>query len=282
MKPLHLLSLAAALLMTSASTSAMEVEVSPLPRILPDGLVAEGTNDILTAWLSTPTERYAHGALGDSIEAAGLSVVLRDGTRLSLELPQDAVFEDRYPRLVDLDRDGRDEMIVVKSTQAGGAALVIAGVRDGQVKILAEGPAVGRANRWLNPVGVGDFDADGAMELAYVETPHIGGTLRILRWQGDALVEVYAEYGFSNHLIGTPEMGLATVLDTNGDNVTDLVVPDTSRRVLRVVTFKGGVFKELTQVPLSAPVLRLLTQYKDLNAIIAVLANGRTAGVHFK
>ncbi|MBL4615510.1 MAG: VCBS repeat-containing protein [Magnetovibrio sp.] len=282
MKPFHLPRLAAALIMASTTASAMEVEVTPLPRILPDGIVAEGRNDILTAWLSTPTERYAHGALGDTIEAAGISVVLKDGTRLTLELPENAVFEDRYPRLVDLDRDGRDEMVVVKSTLSQGAALVIIGVREGQLQILAQSKPIGRANRWLNPVGVGDFDADGQIELAYVETPHIGGTLRILRWQDDQLVEVYAEYGFSNHLIGTPEMGLATVLDTNGDGVTDLVVPNTSRRILRVVTFKGGTFKELAQVPLSAPVLRLMTQYKDLKALIAVLANGRTAGVRFK
>jgi hypothetical protein len=38
-----------------------------------------------------------------------------------------------------------------------------------------------RPPRRLNPVGFGDFDGDGAMEVAYVQTPHIGGILIVMR-----------------------------------------------------------------------------------------------------
>ena len=36
---------------------------------LPDGVVSTGSNDVAEAWLTRPTTRYAHGILGDAIEA---------------------------------------------------------------------------------------------------------------------------------------------------------------------------------------------------------------------
>ena len=286
MLPLRALALPLALSLTlalaSTAADAMEVEVTRHPNMLPDGDIAQGDNDIRSAWLSGPTDRYAHGVLGDSIEAAGLTVALADGRNVTLTLPEDAVFEDRYPRLADLDGDGRDELVVVKSTQAQGAALVIVGLRAGKLKILAEGKPIGKANRWLNPVGVGDFDNDGELEMAYVETPHIDGTLRVLKWRGDKLIEAYSAYGFSNHAIGSRELQLSTVMDADGDGVTDLVVPNTLRNVLRVVTFKGGIFKEFFPIDLGTPMVRLKTDYQSFGALVVILADGLTAGVRFK
>lgn len=275
--------LACVLVLSSIKNApAMEVELTRSTAMIPDGDVAQGDKDIRSAWLSSPTERYAHGVLGDGIEAAALTAVLPDGTRLTLSLPEHAVFEDRYPRLADLDGDGRDELVVVKATQTQGASLLVAGLRDGKLTILAEGAPIGRPYRWLNPVGAGDFDGDGETELAYVETPHIGGILRILKWRGDKLIEVYSAPGFSNHAIGTRELELSTVMDADGDGITDLIVPNTLRNVLRVVTFKGGVFKELFPIDLGAPLVRLKTDYKSFGALVAILADGHAAGVRFK
>ncbi len=39
------------------------------PAMLPDGLVVQGARNIAAAWLVGPTDRYAHGVLGDAIEA---------------------------------------------------------------------------------------------------------------------------------------------------------------------------------------------------------------------
>jgi len=271
---LHRLTLAAA---CAFATNAMAID-----DMLPDGVVVQGGNDIRSAWLSAPTDRYAHGALGDEIEAGALEVELKNGARLTLTLPTNAVFEDRQPRLSDLDGDGRDEVVLVKSTQSQGAALVIAGVQGGALKILAETQPIGRANRWLNPVGVGDFDGDGQTELAYVETPHIGGTLRVVKWQGDALVQAYAARGFSNHALGTRELQLAIVVDVNADGIVDLAVPDTQRKVLRMVSFKDGQFAELSRIKLAAPLVRLQASPTSPNSLNAHLANGDTVNVALK
>ncbi|AVO47349.1 hypothetical protein [Phreatobacter cathodiphilus] len=75
----------------------------------------------LTAWLIDPTTRYAHGVLGDAIEAGGF-VVERGGRSLHHRLGPDAVFEDRRVRLVDLG-GGSPAALVVKSYLRRGAAL---------------------------------------------------------------------------------------------------------------------------------------------------------------
>ncbi|MDE0726562.1 MAG: VCBS repeat-containing protein [Alphaproteobacteria bacterium] len=138
---------------------------------LPDGLVTMGQRDIAAAWLTGPSRIYGHGVLGDAIEATGLAVKMRDGRDLSHRLRGASVFEDRRARLADLDGDGRDEIIVVRSCLARGAALAVFRVVGNRLEWVTETPPIGMAHRWLNPAGVADFDGDGRLELALVVTP---------------------------------------------------------------------------------------------------------------
>jgi hypothetical protein len=138
------------------------------PDMLPDGLIAFGSGAIKEAYLVGPTSRYRHGVMGDAIEAAGLRVLTRWGETLEFRLPQDSVFEDLMPRLHDVDGDGYNEVVVVRSYLEAGAAVAVLGVRDGALVLIAETEPIGRSNRWLNPVGVADFDGDGRSEVAVV------------------------------------------------------------------------------------------------------------------
>ena len=83
--------------------------------MLPDGEVTQGTHDVRRAWLARPTTRYRHGILGDAVEAAELRVERFDGRIFRYVLDGGSVFEDRRARLVDLDGDDFDEIIVVQS-----------------------------------------------------------------------------------------------------------------------------------------------------------------------
>ena len=254
----------------------------PLRRddMLPDGEVSRGGKGIAEAWLIGPTERYAHGIMGDAIEASGIRVVTGDGTTLDVALGPDSVFEDRLARLADVDGDGRDEVIVVHSYLRAGAALAVYEVRDGALRRKAEAPAIGRPSRWLNPVGVADFDGDGMPEVAAVITPHIGGILKIFSLEGAVLVEEAATArGFSNHFIGSRELGLSAMADANGDGVTDIFVPSADRGALRIVTFAGGKFAEIARVPLPARVNTALVRAPGAESPTFVfgLSNGRLA-----
>ena len=133
---------------------------------LPDSQVAIGSRDIARVWLAEPTARYDHGILGDKIEAGSLVVEARDGKRQMVRLKDDAVFEDLQPRLADLDGDGHDEIIVVKSYLKRGSALAVIAERKGKYEIVAETPPLGGPHRWLNPAGIGDFNGDGILDIA--------------------------------------------------------------------------------------------------------------------
>lgn len=168
------------------------------------GYWSPGWPDILlSAEFTHPTTRYTHGVLGDAIEWSGLSLrfVSKGGAAWVLEipLPADHVFEDLEPRLVDLNLDGRpDAVMVVETDMALGAALAIYGAMGK----IAETPHIGRSNRWLAPIGAGDLDGDGRVELAYVDRPHLAKTLKIWRFEAGALTQVASKAGLTNHRIG--------------------------------------------------------------------------------
>ncbi|MDP6346017.1 MAG: hypothetical protein QF491_20955, partial [Alphaproteobacteria bacterium] len=113
--------------------------------ILPDGIVTYGSRNIAAAWLAGPTDRYDHAVLGDAIEAGEIRARDRRGRVLSARLPDGSVFEDRRVRLADLDGDGGDELVVVRSYPAAGAALSVWRAAGEGLTLVAETPPIGRA-----------------------------------------------------------------------------------------------------------------------------------------
>lgn len=224
---------------------------------LPDGFYAvhkPGAKDAVVAWYGTPTRRYRHAILGDDIEAGSLHVALRDGRMFKFHLPQSEVFEDRTPRITDLDGDGRFEVITIRSFANAGGSVAIYGLRDGKLVELAATDPIGRTNRWLNIAGIADYAGRGKPQIAYVETPHIGGTLYFVEWRGKALVPIASIAGFSNHRIGAREQALSADIDFNADGHPDIAVPSNDRRTLRIIGIMDGDAKELHQVRFPAAV----------------------------
>ncbi len=154
--------------------------------------------EITSARYTEETSRYAHGVLGDAIEYGTLELTLRGGKRLAITLPQDRVFEDIAPRLMDMDGDGAPEVIVVESSQTGGARLAIYDENG----LRAATPHIGQRNRWLAPIGAADLDGDGHVEVAYIDRPHLAKTLRVWRYKDGVLTEVANKAGLTNHRIG--------------------------------------------------------------------------------
>ncbi|MFQ5759738.1 MAG: FG-GAP repeat domain-containing protein [Acidiferrobacterales bacterium] len=222
------------------------------PEQLPQSRVARGSRDIATVWLAGATNRYQHGVLGDDLEASRLVIELRDGKTLDFELPVTRVFEDLEPRLADLDGDNVDEILVVESDTHLGASLAVYAVVGNKIIRRAATPFLGRSNRWLNPVGVGDFDADGRLDIVLVATPHIGGILRLYRFTIPTLSQFAEVAGVSNHRIGSTELGLGQVV--SGSDRDRLLVPDQSRRSLILFEWSSSGLRELTRVTLPAPV----------------------------
>lgn len=165
-----------------------------LPALLAPAAAAQ---DVTAARYADPTDRYAHGVLGDDIEHGAL-VMETAGGPVRLTLPRRRVFEDTAPRLSDIDGDGAREVVVVESDAGLGARLAIYNPNG----LVAATDFIGRPFRWLAPVGAGDLDGDGAVEVAFVDRPHLARVLRVVRLDNGRLEEVASASGLTNHRIG--------------------------------------------------------------------------------
>ena len=109
-------------------------------------------------------------------------------------------------------------------------------------------PVSSTANRWLNVAGIAPYLGGSDKQIAYVETPHIGGTLYLYRFTSEGLALAGSLFGLSNHVIGSIEMRLSATADITGDGVPDLAVPSANRRALRLITFGPSGPREIAAV----------------------------------
>jgi len=163
---------------------------------------------ILEARYAEPVTRYGHDVLGPGrgewgtlefvLDLCPGCAAMRRGV-VSLRLPQDRIYEDTAPRLIDTTGNGlADAVVVVEADLAQGARLVVVGPEG----LIAATPFIGTPRRWLAVLGVADLDGDGRAEIAYVDRPHLDRVLRVVRLEGRALVPVAEASGFSNHRYG--------------------------------------------------------------------------------
>ncbi|MEO1746161.1 MAG: hypothetical protein AAFR13_06480 [Pseudomonadota bacterium] len=230
---------------------------------LPDGKIATADQgDIRRAWYGRPTDRYAHAVLGDAIEAGSLVVETTDGAAVELVLPDAQVFEDITPRIFDLDGNGENEVITIRASQTGGAAVLVYGLEDGALVERAASSENGQRNRWLNIAHI----EDGA--LAFVRTPHIGGRLSVLRYNGPgAFQEINDLYvGVSNHLIGSRELDLSEPFEAGA--ITGIALPSQNRD--KLVFVRTG--DDVTEVALPGKVDKAIIAVG--NTLVTATENG--------
>ncbi len=186
-------------------------EASASDSDFPNSLVVNLNVDsegLVAAWYDGATDRYRHGVLGDEIEASELHVISNhDGEQCAqrVVLAENEVFEDLAPRLVDMDGDNELDVVAVVSDNQLGAKLAVFGQTEDRrsLELKSATPNIGTVYRWLAPIGTGDFNGDGLMDVAFVDRPHLARVLRVYSYSKEAgLFELASATGFTNHRIG--------------------------------------------------------------------------------
>ena len=202
----------------------------------------------IVARLSHPTDRYDHDVLGGIPPWSMLEVAARacgscpTGAQISrATLPDTLVFEDVAPRLWDVTGDGVPEIVVVESHIAHGARLTVwAYAADKALVRIAATDFIGKPHRWLAPVGAGDFDRDGRIEIAYVDRPHLIRELVFVRLEAGHLREIARAPGFTAHRIG--DTTITSALRTCAGGRAEVVVPNADwTRLIAVQLAQGKV-----------------------------------------
>ncbi len=217
------------------------------------------------AQYAMPTEKYRHGIMGDRIEAEQLVVVV-DGVFYDLILDDNYVYEDIRPRLYDVDGDGALEVITIRSDVSLGAGIAIYKVTGDELVEYAHVEVIGHINNWLNIVTIDDLDDDGVVEIVWIQTPHIGGILKVAKMKAGTLEVIDVLAGYSNHGIGERNLCLSILTQQSGEKV--FYVPSQDRDIIAGFSYKNNEFQiieEITQeVDFSIP---LGAQYNFINTI---------------
>ncbi len=239
---------------------AEEIDVDALPDAR---LVAHPSSGI--ALLTGPTDDYAHGVLGDDLEAASFTIVHPNGLARVVNLEPGLVVEGIAPIWADLDGDGEPEEIVTLSDAADGARIAAGD---------AAGEPIGRGRRWRHQIAVAPFGPNGEMELVAVRTPHIGGVAEFY----DAELDVVAEArGVTSHVLGSRNLDMALAADADGDGRVELVAPTEDLEMLAAIRREGPGARLVWTVPLGGRLSTNLAAVELPGGVLA-LAAGTAAG----
>ena len=212
-----------------------------------------------------PTEKYGHGVLGDKIEAGQLVAVV-DGVFYEFTLQSDYVYEDIRPRLYDVDGDNQLEFITIRTNVSKGAGIVIYKIINEHLSEYAYVPEIGASYKWLNIVTINDLDNDGIVELVWIQTPHIGGILKVAKINAGALQVLDTESQYSNHEGGQRNMCLSILTEQFSQKI--FYVPSQSKNKIVGFTFENNqlnAFEEITQLVDFSKTLS--SQYNFINPI---------------
>ncbi|MBK5106751.1 MAG: hypothetical protein JJE12_01410, partial [Anaerolineales bacterium] len=190
---------------------------------LPDARIVRDERDRLLV-LSDPAEKYAHGVLGDQLEAAAITLIetLPEPSIVRhISLPDHEVIESIAPIWADMTGDDQREIIITVSDLDLGAGIVIL---DESGERLAQGPKMGMPFRWRHQIAVSRFGSGVNIELAVVRTPHIGGNIEFYQLK-DGELSITAEFpGVTSHTLGSRNLDLAAAGDFDGDGWSELLV----------------------------------------------------------
>ena len=200
--------------------------VPEAPAALPDARITRGPEGDL-AVLTGPTGRYAHGVLGDGLEAETLTVLrpTRDGVRVSSSFPAESggVFEAVAPLW--FERSGEELLAVTESANGLGTRV---SVYRPFGELVEAGPFIGEGMKWRHLTAAAPFGPDGETELSATLTPHMDSAAQFYEAEDGGLDVIAGVPGYTSHRIYSRNLDAAIAGDLDADGETELLLPDPS------------------------------------------------------
>ena len=218
------------------------------------------------AWFSNRTTILDRPVIGRGYHLTRLVIHTNKTDRNRfVDLPSDRVFMSRYVNPFSLNLHGNHHpvgMALIEGHVAHGPALSVYGYFEGRLQLLARTPWHGDRHGWMVLVKARDLDRDGCPELAVVRDPQDKGMLEVWELRHELspdgtpfrLVKRAEAQGFSNHVFGTASTRISLAVDADRDGIIDLIVPDRTRKFLRVMSLKDGRLEEVRLIALPAPI----------------------------
>lgn len=175
-------------------------------------------------------QRYAHGSLGDRLEAATLLVLeTRDSQlriRARIDLPGEDVYAGIAPFWADIDGDGVEDLVTTVANGSLGARIRAYIWDGGGIRQAIDGPAIGRGNRWRHQLTAAPFAPDGAIEIVNIRCPHLAPAMEFFRL-GDGALELAATLpGLTSHSFGSRNLDQTAAGDFTGDGLAEVLAMD--------------------------------------------------------
>ena len=156
------------------------------------------------------------------------------------------VFEEIVPRFADVNNDDFPELICILTNIYKGASVAVFEANNNGIQLIAQSEFIGRSNRWLNIAAVEDLDYNGSVEICWVETPHIGGTLIIGQIVRDEIINIDSFSGLSNHQIGSRNLDLSVVQKT--DTIVKLWLPVNNFSMVVGFSYRNGKLEAIDSI----------------------------------